>query len=329
MAAAVKQAAENPALAPLAPIGSAKSAPSADGFVPLVPSRMAEPTISAGSGKPVAMTTVGWVGLSAVFLVTAAISVVTGGTSLITVPIMMQLGMDPHAAVATNMLALVFLSLGGTLPFLKSPALVHDRLPALIVLTLIGSVLGALLLLVVPAPALPLVIAVAMIAIAVFSMGKRNLGLTKPLHPPARRLQAAGYAAMFFLGIYGGFFSGGYVALLTAVCVGCFGMTFLEAVAATKVLNLFSSVVATAIFAWQGLIDWKLGLLLSVVSFVGAAIGAATARGMSNRWLRRLFLTAVLILAVKILVFDVRWTSPSVSREAGAAAHLLKHFSVG
>ena len=80
------------------------------------------------------------------FLFTAFISVVTGGTSLITVPVMMQLGTEPHVAVATNMLSLIFLSLGGTVPFLKGEIIPRQRLPALIGLTLIGSILGALLL---------------------------------------------------------------------------------------------------------------------------------------------------------------------------------------
>ena len=65
------------------------------------------------------MQTLQFICLLGVFLFTAFISVVTGGTSLITVPVMMQLGVEPHVAVATNMLTPVFLSLGGTVPFLK------------------------------------------------------------------------------------------------------------------------------------------------------------------------------------------------------------------
>jgi uncharacterized protein len=93
------------------------------------------------------VATFGWICLGTVFFFTAGISVVTGGTSLITVPVMMQLGIDPHVAVATNMLALIFLSLGGTVPFLKGKALPRRRLPALVGLPLAGSTLGAFLLL--------------------------------------------------------------------------------------------------------------------------------------------------------------------------------------
>ncbi len=45
--------------------------------------------------------------LIVVFFATSLISVVTGDTSLITVPVMIQFGIEPHVAVATNMLALV------------------------------------------------------------------------------------------------------------------------------------------------------------------------------------------------------------------------------
>jgi hypothetical protein len=55
--------------------------------------------------------------LVTVFFFTSVISVVTGSTSLITVPVMIALGIESHVAVATNMLALTFMSVGGSLPF--------------------------------------------------------------------------------------------------------------------------------------------------------------------------------------------------------------------
>jgi uncharacterized protein len=253
------------------------------------------------------MMTLDLVCLIAVFALTAFISVVTGGTSLITVPVMMQLGIEPHVAVATNMLSLVFLSLGGAVPFLNSGHIPRRRLPALACLTLVGSVLGALLLLVVPARAIPMVVAVAMIMVVVFTLAKSNGRVAPTTAAPSLTSELAGYVLTFVLGVYGGFFSGGYVALLTAVFVTLLGMTFLEAIAITKVLNLVSSLIATVVFAAQGLIDWRLGLILSLVSFVGAAIGAVVSRKLSNTLLRRIFLVTVIALAVKTLAYDLRW----------------------
>jgi uncharacterized membrane protein YfcA len=81
----------------------------------------------------------------------------------------------------------------------------------------------------------------------------------------------------------GGFFSGGYVVVLTAACVAVFRMSFAEAVGVTKVLNFFSSLVATAASA-------------------GGLVGAALARRINNSWLRRIFPASVVALAVKTIV---------------------------
>ena len=83
--------------------------------------------------------------LVAVFLFTSIVSVVTGSTSLITVPVMIQLGIEPHVAVATNRFALIFLSAGGVAPFWKSGMVLRGELPLITILTICGSVVGALL----------------------------------------------------------------------------------------------------------------------------------------------------------------------------------------
>jgi uncharacterized membrane protein YfcA len=44
--------------------------------------------------------------LAVVFFVTSVVSVVTGSTSLITVPVLIAFGIEPHVAVATNMMAI-------------------------------------------------------------------------------------------------------------------------------------------------------------------------------------------------------------------------------
>jgi uncharacterized protein len=244
--------------------------------------------------------------LVGVYLVTSFISVVTGGTSLITVPVMIQVRIEPHVAVATNMLTLAFLRLGGTVPFLKGGEISGKRLAGLVGPTLIGSVLGAVLLVLVPVRAIPLVVALAMLMVVAFSMMAGTAGIASSRNEPARHRAILGYILTFVLGVYGGFFSGGYVALLTAVLVHCFAMTFLDAVALTKALNLVSSLVATAAFAMQGLIDWKLGIVLGAVSFGAAAGGASVARNLSNRLLRQVFLAAVVALAAKTLVYGLR-----------------------
>lgn len=245
--------------------------------------------------------------LGLIFFLTSIISVVTGSTSLITVPALFQAGIDPRVAVATNMFALIFMSIGGAVPFLKSKAIDRKRLPALLALTALGSIIGVLLLLIIASTAVPLVISVAMIAVAIFSVVKRDAGTTTSSRSPSPNAEMAGYIATFLLGIYGGFFSGGYVTLLTAVYVAFFGMTFVEAVATTKVINIVS-LIATGLFMTRGIVNYELGIVLGILMFFGAMIGSHIAVRINNMWLRRIFLATVIILALKTLLVDVLGT---------------------
>jgi hypothetical protein len=243
--------------------------------------------------------------LVAVFFLTSVISVVTGSTSLITVPIMIGFGIEPHIAVATNMFALIFLSAGGLTPLWQGGSVPRRRLPLTAILTVAGSLVGASLLLRVPVRSLQLTIAVAMIAVAVFSLLRGDLGLARAETEPSTTQAMAGYILTLALAVYGGFFSGGYVTMLTAVFAICFGMTFIESIAATKLMNLISSVVATAIFAWRGILDFKLGLALGVVAFAGGMLGGAITLKLKAVWLRRIFIAAVLALAARMLIVFV------------------------
>jgi uncharacterized protein len=240
--------------------------------------------------------------LVAVFFFTSVLSVVTGSTSLITVPVMIALGIEAHIAVATNMLALTLMSAGGSVPFLGKGVFSRRRLLPSMVLTLIGSGLGAMLLLTIPLKALQVVIAVAMIAVAIFSLLNRNLGKVTRDVPESRVGELTGYVATFLLAVYGGFFSGGYITMLTAVFVVLFGMSFLQAVATTKVINVFSSGIATLVFVRRGIVDVKLGIILGLTMFIGALLGGRIALVLSAVWLRRIFIVAVIGLATRMLL---------------------------
>ncbi|MEO6393960.1 MAG: sulfite exporter TauE/SafE family protein [Pyrinomonadaceae bacterium] len=242
--------------------------------------------------------------LAVLFFVTSVVGVVTGSNSLITVPVMFQFGIDPRVAVATNMFGLTFLSVGGTLPFLGTGNISRRYVTPLLLVTLAGSIIGALLVLVVPAAALPMIVSIAMLGVSAYILLARNPGRELDPEPRSRTSEVAAYVATFVLGIYGGFYSGGYVTLLTAGLVGLLGLRFVEAVATTKVINVVSSLSATLIFMWRGLIDYKLGLILGVVMFFGAFVGARVALKLNEIWLRRIFVATVVVLALKIMIFD-------------------------
>ncbi len=53
------------------------------------------------------------------------------------------------------------------------------------------------------------------------------------------------------------------------------------------------------------------GLILSVASFAGGLLGAILAKRVSNLRLRRIFVVAVIVMALKALLFDAPWATCS------------------
>lgn len=244
--------------------------------------------------------------LVVLFFLTTVVGVVTGSNSLVTVPVMFQFSVEPKVAVATNMFGLTFMAIGATIPFIRQGKIGFRKISPLVVLTIISSAIGAALVGLITDQGIKLIVSAAMIIVAVFTLIKRDKGIEKT-GPVSWGGLVLTCILTFLLGIYGGLYSGGYVTILTAVCVAFFGMTFSEAVASTKFINIFSSVVATAVFAWQNLIDYKLGIILAVTMFVGAYIGAHYATRLNDLWLKRIFLTTVFLLAVKT-IYDLAWS---------------------
>jgi uncharacterized membrane protein YfcA len=241
--------------------------------------------------------------LAILFFATSVVGVVTGSNSLITVPVMFQFGVDEKVAIATNMFGLTFMAIGGTIPFVRQGSIKFEKLPPLIVLTLLGSAVGALLVGVLTNQAIRIVVFVGMLAVSLFILIRRDGSAADVETKPGFR--GSGLIVpllVFLLAIYGGLYSGGYVTILTEVFVAFSGMTFTESVGVTKFINVFSSGIATLIFMWQGLVDYKLGLVLAIAMFAGAFVGAHFAIRMSEVWLRRIFLTTVFVLAAKTLI---------------------------
>ena len=240
------------------------------------------------------------------FFATSIVGVVTGSNSLVTVPVMFEFGVDEKRAIATNMFGLTFMAIGGTIPFVRQGTIEFRKLTPLVILTIAGSAIGALLVGSITNQAIKVMVSVAMIVMIIFSLVRPNNGSAEPVDRTASAVRdttpALVYFLTFVLAIYGGLYSGGYVTVLTATFVAFASMSFAQSVAATKFINVFSSGIATLVFMWQGLVDYQLGIFLAVSMFAGAFVGAHYASKMNELWLRRIFLTTVFVLALKLLV---------------------------
>lgn len=245
--------------------------------------------------------------LCAVMLVTGAVGAITGGNSLVNVPILIVAGMSPRQAVATNMFAVLFMTVSASVRFARA-GLIRAKLAApLGVLTAVSSALGAALAVRLPEAIVKTIVGVSMTLLVVFMLARPDASARKESVAPTAPV--LGFVLAFLLGIYGGLFSGGYTTLMTFLGVACLGLRMLESVALMKPVNLVSCAAASLVFFAARLIDWRVGVPLALANLVGGYLGAHLAVRTSERAVKALFLATVASLALKLLAYDVLYRS--------------------
>jgi uncharacterized protein len=89
------------------------------------------------------------------------------------------------------------------LPFLQTGMIERDRMPALLTLTLVGSLLGALVF-AIPQDMLPLIIAGAMLVVAAVVLRSPPHTLDNPRVSSKGASSLIGYSFTLLLGVFGG-----------------------------------------------------------------------------------------------------------------------------
>lgn len=245
--------------------------------------------------------------LALIMVATGAIGAITGGNSLINVPLMIWVGMTSREAVATNLFAVLFMTVSATARFARDKLISARLLLPLGALTAVSSAIGAELAVKLPEAVVKVIVGTSMAFLVTFmALHQKSSARAVSVAPPAAPL---GFLLTFVLGIYGGLFSGGYTTLMTFVGVACFGLRMLESVALMKPVNLVSCAAASLVFFSAHLIDWRVGVPLSVANLIGGYLGARLAVRASERWVRGLFLSTVTCLALKLLAYDLIYRS--------------------
>lgn len=165
-----------------------------------------------------------------------------------------------------------------------------------VVLSALGGVAGALLLLVTPARVFAGVVPwLLLFATALFALGPRLARWAGGGHGGG----LAGWRSVGLLAVavYGGYFNGGLGILLMALYL-LVGEQRLNTVNALKNLNSFVlSVVSVIAFAIGGAIVWKPALLMAVFATLGGFAGAGLAKRLPVRVVRAIVIVTGLVMS--------------------------------
>jgi uncharacterized membrane protein YfcA len=228
------------------------------------------------------------------------VDAIGGGGGLITVPALFALGLPPHAALATNKGQACFGAVSSLTTYLQRRGLDRERLVPGLVSGFLGSLGGALLVLLVPpGPLKPVVLVLLGLAAFVLLFRER---LARPLsHPTHSRALLVGIG--FAIGGYDGFFGPGTGTLLIAAYVHFFGDSATRASGNAKIVNFASNLAALLVFQSRGAILWKIALPMGVANVLGAALGARLALRHGDRVVKKVVLVVLVALGLKVL-FD-------------------------
>lgn len=238
----------------------------------------------------------------AVSLFSAVFGTLVGGSSLVTIPVLILLGLPPHSAIGTDRFGATGIGVAGLYPFHKK-GLIHYGIGFILgIPCLLGSFIGANLALQVSPAAMKKTIAMMTLAFLVFLMVKPSRGIEKISRPLTSRVVVLGAILSLVVGIYGGFYGAGAATFLAYILILVFGQTFLESAGTLKIASIMMTLTSAITFAAHGAMHYPLAISMFAGSFIGSTAGAHYSDRIGNIWIKRIFIGVVLIMVVKLLM---------------------------
>ena len=234
--------------------------------------------------------------------VAGTMNAVAGGGSFITFPALVFTGVPSIVANASSTVALCPGSLASAVAYRSDfQNFKGVSFRVMLAVSLAGSSIGALLLLLTPERTFDGVIPwLLLVATLVFIFAPR---LTPVLQRRVRIGPRTLVVVQFFVAVYGGYF-GGAIGIMMLSAWALFGLTDLKAMNATKtVLSGLLNGVAVVLFIAAGKVWWPQTLVMLVGSVAGGYLGAHYARRVDQRFIR----AAIIAISVAMtVVFFVR-----------------------
>jgi uncharacterized membrane protein YfcA len=235
-----------------------------------------------------------------------AINSIAGGGTLVTFPTLIWLGLPSITANATSTVAIWPGSLGGMWGYRRELRTADPRMLALIVPSLIGGVIGALLLRATPTDTfdalVPFLILFATLLFMAQDAVQRKLKTAAAISRHSPRWLAGAIGFQFLVAIYGGYFGAG-IGILMLAALSILGLSDIHQMNGLK--NFFAlcmNGVAAVYFIWAGMVYWPDVLVMAVGAIAGGYGSAGAARRIGRHAVRRIVVAIGFFMALALFV---------------------------
>jgi uncharacterized membrane protein YfcA len=227
--------------------------------------------------------------LCAVGAIAGALNAVAGGGSFISFPTLLFTGVQPVPANATNTLALWLGATASGGAYRSRLNISRRVMIPLVVTSIVGGILGAILLIKTPASTFLRVLPWLLLgATLLFTFGKH---LTRRIsarvsHDATTKALVGASIFELLVAIYGGYFGGG-IGIMNLAMFASMGMTDVHEMNALKtILGAIINGVAAVTFVITGAILWQQAAVMTIGAVIGGYYGAHYAMKAPQHWIR-------------------------------------------
>jgi uncharacterized protein len=225
------------------------------------------------------------------------VNAIVGSGSLITFPVLLAVGYPSVVANVSNTVGLVPGGISGVIGYRRELEGQWRRALTLACGTSVGALIGGILLLSLPSSVFDAVVPILILLAVVLMAIKRTPPTTADVEHTA-----AGTAAAFGTGIYGGYFGAAQGIILMSLLRFCFADDLQRLNALKNVLAGVANGVAAILFIAVADVAWEAAALIAGGSVVGAQVGARYGRHIPSEVLRWIVVIGGGVVAVILLV---------------------------
>ncbi len=238
--------------------------------------------------------------------VAGAINSVAGGGTLLTFPTLIWLGLPSINANATSTVAIWPGTVGTIWGYRTELRASSPRMLALVAPSVVGGILGALLLNYTP-PAVfdalvPFLILFATLLFMIQEPIQRRLKISNPEAHQSTRWLVGAMLFQLSVALYGGYFGAG-IGILMLAALSVMGFTDIHQMNALKAL-LGASVngVAAIYFIWARMVYWPEFVVMVIGAIIGGYGGALIAKRIGGVAVRRIVIVVGLAMAAATFI---------------------------
>lgn len=234
-----------------------------------------------------------------------AVNTLAGGGTLLAYPALLACGLPPVTANVTSLIGLTPGYIGGAYAYRAEIVDQKRRLPILGVATVVGAVLGAVILLTTPGKVFQTVIPYLVLFSSLLLLAqpwlRRRFAPTEVGPGRDANVTGAAIGSVFVGSIYGSYFSAGVGVLLLASLGATIREDFQKINGLKNGLSLLIILAGVAVYAFSDQVDWLFVAVLLPASGIGGVVGGKLARLLNGDVLR--YAVCFLGLALAVVLF--------------------------